>query len=99
MISAKEMKNAIQKLPTSKALRPNKIPNKAIKAVLEKLATPFANTAIMCFQGGKLPKCLKTITTVILQKLKKKDYSLPENYQPITLKNTLGKLLEKIVTE
>ena len=36
---------------------------------------------------------------VVLQKAKKKDYSLLGNYRLITLENTLGKLLEKIITE
>ena len=48
---------------------------------------------------GELPKGFKVITTVILQKVKKKDYSLLGSYRLITLENTLGKLLEKIVIE
>jgi len=36
---------------------------------------------------------------IVLQKVKKKDYSLPGSYRLITLENTLGKLLEKIVIE
>ena len=93
-ISVKEIKDAIQKLPISKIPGPDKIPNKAIKTAAEELAALFANIATACFQKGKLPKCLKTTTTVILQKLKKKDYSLLRNYQPIALKNTLEKLLK-----
>ena len=61
-------------------LKPNKIPNKAIKMALDELAIPFANTATACFQKNELPKCLKTTTTVVLQKPKKKDYSLLESY-------------------
>ena len=80
MILAKEIKDAIQKLPTGKAPKPDKIPNKAIKAASEKLAIPLANAAIVCLQEGKLPKCLKITITVVLQKPKKKDYSFLRNY-------------------
>ena len=84
--------------PTSKTPGPDKIPNKTIKTASEELAIPFAN-AVTCLQKGKLPKYFKITTTVILKKPKKKGYSLLKNYQPITLKNTLRKLLEKIVTK
>ena len=66
MISAKEIKNAIQKLSTGKVPGPDKILNKTIKVALEELATPFINAATICLQGDKLPKCLKTTTTVVL---------------------------------
>jgi len=36
---------------------------------------------------------------VVLQKEQKKDYSLPSSYCPITLENTLVKLMEKIVAD
>ena len=36
---------------------------------------------------------------VILRKLNKADYSNPEVYRPILLLNTLGKLLETVVTK
>ena len=42
---------------------------------------------------------LKRRTTVVLQKVKKKNYSLLKNYRLIALENTLEKLLEKIVIE
>ena len=77
----------------------DKILNKAIKAAAEVIATPLTKAATVCLQRDKLLKCLKATTTVILQKVKKKDYSLSGNYRPIALENTLGKLLEKIVTE
>jgi len=48
IISVKEIKNAIQKLLIGKMLRPNKIPNKAIKVVLKELVILFANAATAC---------------------------------------------------
>jgi len=48
MILAKEIKDTIQKLFIGKALRPDKIPNKTIKAALEELVTLFVNIATVC---------------------------------------------------
>ena len=48
MISAKEIKNTIQKLPISKMPGPDKIPNKTIKAALKELTTLFTNTVTVC---------------------------------------------------
>jgi len=47
-ISVKEIKDTIQKLPTSKALRPDKIPNETIKAAVKELAAPLANAVTVC---------------------------------------------------
>ena len=93
------MKDVIRKLPTSKAAGLDRILNKAIKAVLEAVAILLANAATTCLLKGNLPECYKDIIIVVLQKANKKDYSLPGSYRPIALKNTLGKILEKIVAE
>ena len=93
------MKDAIRKLPTNKAAGLDRIPNEAIKAVSEAVATPLANAATTCLLKSNLPECYKDIITVVLQKANKKDYSLPGSYRPVALENTLGKILEKIVAE
>jgi hypothetical protein len=36
---------------------------------------------------------------MVLRKLGKADYSLPSSYRPIALENTLGKILERLVTK
>ena len=77
----------------------DKILNKAIKVVVEVIATPLTKAVIVCFQKSELPKYFKATTMVILQKTKKKDYSLLRSYRLIALKNTLEKLLEKIIIE
>ena len=98
-VTIKEIKDAIRKLPTGKAVGPDRILNEAIKAASEALTTLLANTATTCLLKGKLPECCKVTTIIILQKANKKDYSLLKSYRLITFKNTLGKLLEKIIIE
>ena len=39
------------------------------------------------------------MTTFILRKEGKADYSLPGSYRPIALENTLSKILERVVVE
>ena len=79
--------------------RLDRILNKAIKAALEAVAILLINTATTClFKSKILDYCKKTII-IILQKVNKKDYSLLKSYQLVTLKNTLGKILKKIVAE
>ena len=50
----------------------SKLPNEAIKAAAEAVATPLANAATACLRGGELPECFKATTTVVLRKAKKK---------------------------
>ena len=79
--------------------RLDRILNKVIRVVLEAVAILLANTATTYLLKGNLPECCKDIIIVVLQKVNKKDYFLLESYRPIALKNTLGKILEKIVVE
>ena len=73
--------------------------NKAIKAILKAIATPLINAATTYLFKNNLLECCKDTIIVILQKANKKDYSLLRSYRPVALKNTLGKILEKIVVK
>ena len=77
----------------------DRILNKTIKTALKAVATPLANTTTIYFLKSNLLECYKDTIIVILQKANKKDYFLLKSYWPVALKNTLGKILEKIVTE
>ena len=79
--------------------RPNRILNKVIKAILEAVVIPLVNTTTTCLFKGKILEYYKETITVILQKVNKKDYLLLGSYWLVALKNTLEKILEKIVTE
>ena len=39
------------------------------------------------------------MTTVVLRKEGKADYSIPGSYRPIALENTLSKILEKVIAD
>ena len=60
------MKNTIRKLPTSKVAGLDGILNKAIKAALEAIAIPLANTATSCLLKSNLLEYCKDIITVVL---------------------------------
>src|SRR5437762_1275042 len=48
---------------------------------------------------GHFPRPYKETTTLILHKQNKPNYTKPNAYHPITLENTMGKVLESIMTE
>ena len=50
-------------------------------------------------EGGKVPKEGKVAKIVPLQKPKREDYAVANNYRPISLVPTLGKALESLVAE
>ena len=77
----------------------DKILNKAIKTALKAIAIPLVDTTTTYLLKSKILKCYKKTIIVILQKANKKDYLLLESYWLVALKNTLGKILEKIVAE
>ena len=66
MVSPKEIKDAIWKLPISKAAGLNRILNKVIKTALKAVAIPLANAATTYFFKSKIPECYKEIIIVIL---------------------------------
>jgi hypothetical protein len=55
--------------------------------------------AKICFIIGYYLRLGRAITMYILYKEGKTDYSLPGSYCPITLENTLSKILERVVVD
>ena len=58
----------------------DKILNKIIKAALKAITIPLINAATTYLLKSKILNYCKEIITVILQKVNKKDYLLPESY-------------------
>lgn len=63
------------------------------------LKTFIARIFTACVDLGHHPKQWRSAKIIVLRKPSKPDYSLPGAYRPISLLNTLGKLLEAVVAQ
>ena len=57
------------------------------------------NIADVCFELGYWPSHFKTLSSIIITKPNKKLYNSPKMFKPIVLHNTIGKLIEKVISE
>jgi hypothetical protein len=82
----------------NKAPSPDQIPNRVLKAaeawLTPQLHTLFNTTVRIRYH----PKAWKEAITLALQKPNKEDYTIVRAYRPIALLNTIGKLLELIIS-
>jgi len=73
--------------------------NKAVKTCGLLIVPWLTDVARAYFAIGYYPRLRRSITTVILQKEGKVDYLILGSYRPITLENTLSKILEKVIAD
>ena len=79
--------------------RLDRIPNEALKTYRLLIVPWLVNIAKTCFIIGYYLRLKRAIIMVVLYKEGKADYLLLGSYRPITLKNTLSKILERIIVE
>jgi hypothetical protein len=60
--------------------------------------TKVVDLANACFEHGRWPTFFKESSSVIIPKPGKPSYSTPKAFRPIVLLNTIGKLIEKCVS-
>ena len=96
-IITKETARIISCFLNNKILKPDKIPNKALKTCKLLIALWFSNVAKVYFVINYYPRLGKAITTIVLHKKSKADYLLPKSYCLIALKNTLSKILKRVI--
>ena len=84
-------------MPKGKATSPDEIPNEVLGLVREDIKQGLAQATSRAFAEGSLLSRYKESITITLRKEVKKDYSLPGSYRPITLENTLAKVIEKAI--
>jgi len=92
------MRIIIRRLKIKKALKLNKIPNKIIK-IYKKIFVPHLQYLFNAYLKQRIySKIYKKVKTIVLKKFKKKvgDYIKAEVYKPITLLNTVSKILKTI---
>ena len=98
-ITMLQLERAINKLSPDKAPGPDEITNRVLKRVLPTIRNHLLTLIQASIKLGYFPFAFKTTTTVVLRKLAKPDYTKPNAYRPIALENTLGKIIESIMTE
>jgi len=99
--SSHEFKSAILKCSDSSAPGPNKLSWRHWKLILlnDECFSKIINIADACINLGHWPEYFKVSTTVVIPKPNKQSYDNPKAFRPIVLLNTLGKLIEKVITE
>src|SRR6266700_199415 len=98
-IITKEIARTISHLLNNIVLRLDGIPNKALKTYSPLIVPWLIDVARAYFAIGYYPRLRRAIIIVILYKEGKADYLLLKSYCPIALKNTLSKILERIIAE
>jgi hypothetical protein len=96
-ITIKEMARTISHFLNNTVLGLDGILNKALKTYRLLIALWLADVAKVYFIIGYYPRLRRAMTTFILYKEGKADYSFPGSYHSIALKNTLSKILERVV--
>jgi hypothetical protein len=94
-----EIEESLTYIASDKAPGPDGVKTKAIKVAWEvdSFKVVFYRLLGACVSLGYHPLYWRVSTTVVLQKPNKKDYREVKAYRPISLLNTMGKVLEKVV--
>jgi hypothetical protein len=98
-ITTKEIARTISRLLNNIVLGLDRILNKALKAYRLLIVPWVVDIARVCFIIGYYLRLGRAIITFILYKEGKVDYLLLGSYRPITLKNTLSKILERVIAD
>ena len=95
-IHPQEVEDIFKTLKTGKAAGPDSIYNRLLKELAEPLSVPLTDLFNSSLSKGKVPNLSKQANVTPVFK-KKNDPSDESNYRPISLLNTLAKVLEKNV--
>ena len=99
--SRAEFKSAISKCNDSSAPGPDKLSWRHLKVIAKNddCLTNIINIADFYINLGYWPNYFKVSSTIVIPKPNKTLYDQPKVFWPIVLLNTLGKLIEKVITE
>ena len=97
-ITPREFQKALLGAKAGKAPGNSGIPNQVLHLALGALQPLLLPTMNFCLRNGIHPNNWKTSITVALRKSGKDDYTKPKSYRPIALLDTIGKVMESIIT-
>lgn len=95
-VSPKEVSEIIHAIPKHKAPGPDNIPNIALRNLLPKQISEITNIINSIFRLKIFPSQWKLAHIIVIPK-PNKNHTLPQNYRPISLLSSLGKISEKII--
>lgn len=93
------MKRSINHPDSDSAPGLDGVPTRVLQTVADTLATPLVCIYNACLDEGYCPEHFREAKTIALRKPGKHNYTKPKSYRPIALLNTLGKVMERIITE
>lgn len=96
-ISPQELTNALRLTSNKSAPGPSGLNYRALKWVHGRYPDKLLDFLDACLTAGHHPAAWRRTKVVMLKKPNKKDPTALNAYRPITLEETLGKLLEKII--
>ena len=99
LITIRQIRETINRLAPDKAPGPDEISNRVLKNTLPTIERHLQFLTQASLRLGYFPKSFKHTTTIVLRKPRRPDYSKVKAYRPIALENTLGKVMESIITE
>ena len=98
-ITTKEIAKTISRLLNNIVLGLDRVPNKALKTCGPLIIPWLMDVARAYFIISYYLRLKRAIIMVILYKEGKADYLLLGSYRPIALKNTLSKILERVIAD
>jgi hypothetical protein len=98
-IAKHEVKAAVFRASQDKAPGRDNLPARVWRELWLVLEDEITLLFTRSFETGKVPQEWKIAKIIPLQKPKRKDYTIANNYRPISLLPTLGKALESLVAE
>ena len=99
--SEAEFTSAISKYNNSFTSSPNKLSRRYLKTIINdpRCLRKFVDIADTCFKLGYWPLHFKILTSIIISKSNKELYDSSKSFRPIVLLNTIGKLIEKVISK
>ena len=96
-----EFRSAIHKCVDTSAPDPDRMSWHHWKFIIKNddCLSKIINITNACINLGYWPNYFKISTTIVIPKLNKTSYDNPKAFHPIILLNTLGKFIEKVITE
>ncbi len=97
-ITEEEILRATNRTTKDNAPGPDKLPNRVIQMVVREKITLVKRLFQACLDQGVQPDHYKTACMIMLKKPGKSDYTNPGAYRLIALLNTMGKILEAVIS-